>query len=69
MWMVWLNGRQDRLGKDLTEEQAWDKYRKLRTVRGTTTTDKHLLIAVIGRRFTPQHFLFVVLGRQHNVVI
>ncbi len=34
-WMVWLNGRQERLGKGITEEEAYQKYEELREFKGT----------------------------------
>jgi hypothetical protein len=33
-WMVWLNGRQERLGKGITEDEAYRKYEELRHFRG-----------------------------------
>jgi integrase len=43
-WMVWLNGKQEKLGRGLTEEQAWDKYRELQGFRGTLRPASPILL-------------------------
>lgn len=34
-WMVWLNGRQERLGKGITEDEAYQRFEELREFKGT----------------------------------
>jgi len=33
-WMVWLNGRQEKLGKGISEQEAYDRFDELREFRG-----------------------------------
>ena len=34
-WMVWLNGHQEKLGKGITEQEAYARFEELREFRGT----------------------------------
>jgi integrase len=42
--MVWLNGKQEKLGRGLTEEQAGEKYRELQGFRGTLRPTSPLVL-------------------------
>ena len=33
-WMVWLNGRQEKLGKGISEEEAYERFEELKGFRG-----------------------------------
>ena len=48
-WMVWLNGRQEKLGKGISEEEAFERYRELKSFRGKLRPNT--LVAVVFDKF------------------